>query len=232
MSKFQGLLELKWVPKPFLSDDEFQVAKALVANPSLQDNIPLKYVRVNDIEPTQHMLDKDQVAKFIQDKHFDGGLVVRRDDKLYQWDGHHRLAAAAAAGVNSINQRVLELPNQPVSLPQLSKFLDINPQDVHRALGKEDIHENDELTARLCAFLKMKCGSIASYWEGTLTSEEQMQLFGDYLFGKKLITIDGGQQTVHAKWQVNYGNGYETTPQFKWIDIPSRVDKTQWSRYI
>lgn len=113
MSKFAQLLnELAWVPKPFLSDLEWAVAKAMVNNPSLQDSLPTIGHRLDDLEITQHRLDRDKVARLANDGITDGGLCFTRSGKKYVWDGHHRYFAAQSLGRPVCQMKTFELTDQ------------------------------------------------------------------------------------------------------------------------
>ena len=114
MSKFKKLLELAWVPKPFLSDLEWAVAKALVNSPSLQDNLPTIGHLLSDLQITQHRCDRDKVARLANDGITDGGLCVIRDGIKYVWDGHHRFWAAQRVGAPTCQMKTLELTDQHV----------------------------------------------------------------------------------------------------------------------
>lgn len=106
------LLEQSWVPKPLLSPLEWSVAKALVADPRLQRNIPDQIIPLDQIEPTQHRLDRDKVSSLAAQGVCDGGLAFKRGGQVYLWDGHHRHFAAQEMGKEERTLKVLELTDQ------------------------------------------------------------------------------------------------------------------------
>lgn len=112
MSKFQKILELAWVPKPFYSNLEWAMAKALVNNPALQDNLPMIDHVLDDLEMTQHRIDRNKVNSLADAGTTDGGLCFVREGQKYIWDGHHRFLAARKLGRITCRMKTFELTDR------------------------------------------------------------------------------------------------------------------------
>lgn len=112
MSKFQKILELAWVPKPFYSNLEWAMAKALVNNPALQDNLPMIDHVLDDLEMTQHRVDRNKINSLADAGTTDGGLCFVREGKKYIWDGHHRYLAARKLGRMTCSMKTFELTDR------------------------------------------------------------------------------------------------------------------------
>lgn len=110
--KFQKILELAWVPKPFYSNLEWAMAKALVNNPALQENLPMVDHVLDELEMTQHRIDRNKVNALAEAGTTDGGLCFVREGKKYIWDGHHRYLAARKLGRMTCSMKTFVLTDR------------------------------------------------------------------------------------------------------------------------
>ncbi len=143
------MLEQAWVPKPFRSDLEWAVAKALVRSPELQRNIPEEEVDINmDFQTTQSRFDDDKVNALVQNGAIDGGLAFRtKSGVIFLWDGHHRNIAAQRLGCTRRRMRVFDLTHDSIldseakegmSLKDWASCLGVRVSSILRAMDSDD----------------------------------------------------------------------------------------------
>jgi hypothetical protein len=77
-----------------------------------------------------------------------------------------------------------------------------------------------DVAAGMALFLTERTGSCLGTWKGRLSAAEQKTLFGSYLFGKKLITLDGASEEVTTTHKVCFGNDYESV-HYSWREVIS-----------
>jgi len=75
------------------------------------DKVKDETVSIEEIIPTQEVLDKSQVKEVETDV---PPVLVKWKDKYFVLDGHHRIAAARNNGVENLDVKVIDTETKPV----------------------------------------------------------------------------------------------------------------------
>ena len=67
-----------------------------------------------------------------------------------------------------------------------------------------------DIIGNLTIFLLETTGSIHGTYRGTLTANQQRKLFGQKVFGRVAVTINGAAETVYAQRSLCFGLDHES----------------------
>lgn len=174
----------------------------------------------HDLHAVQSEWSQDRVDGIPMEK-LQYPILVSRDG--YVLDGNHRWIKAGQEGVTIPVLRLgldrddaLELVR---SFPKAEYVENSNPEgcNQYKACGGST-QEN------LAMFLHDKLGDVTGKWQGRLTAGEQKSIFGSSRFGKALLQIDGGKETVKTK--VTRGFGQDADVQtYSWKELTTNSSK-------